>query len=504
MEAVMASTQSRFGSSTRIVKAGFGYGFATSENPSWTLEHILLATGGRLVSGRAHAGFRSISTDSRSIKPGDIFLALSGENFDGAAFVGQALKKGAAGLIVSAMMEKYIPVPVVQVEDTLRALGDLAAYRRSMLRDLKVIALTGSSGKTTVKEMIASILSGCGNVLKTQGNFNNLIGLPLSLLPANYRHDYAVLEMGMNRLGEIARLAEIADPDIACINNIQAAHLEGLGSIEGVARAKGELFAGCRSSATLVVNLEDRLVKKLVRTRRGKMLTFGRKPKADVRASHCVFKGLDGIDYTLHIGSQKARVHLQAVGEHNVVNSLAAAALAHAAGVNITEIVFGLEVFAPPTNRLGVSELSCGVRIVNDTYNANPASMQAALSAVQGLRKDRRSVAVLGDMLELGACSRQEHAQIGELAAWSGFQWLFAVGEYAQDMVAAARQAGMTRDAAQVFGSKKKLAAHIACLVDEKQLEEGDVVLVKGSRGMRMEEVVDELTKKLDGTTHRC
>ena len=497
MEVAMSSMQSKFGSSTQVVEAGFGYGLATKENPSWTLEHILLATGGRLISGQAYAGFRSICTDSRVIKPGDLFLALAGDNFDGAAFIGQAIKKGAAGVIISSMLESHLPVPVVQVDDTLKALGDLACHRRALLRDLKVIALTGSSGKTTVKEMTASILQKCGNVLKTRGNFNNLIGLPLSLLPANYRHDFAVLEMGMNRPGEIARLTEIADPDIACINNVQAAHLEGLGTIEGVARAKGELFEKCRSSALLVINLEDSLVKKMVRTSKSNKLTYGQRAQADVRSTHVVAKGQDGIDYTLHIGSQKSRVHIKTVGEHNVLNSLAAAAMAYGAGAHMPEIVAGLESYNGQSNRLGIKELPCGLKIVNDSYNANPASMQAALTTIQGIRNGRKSVAVLGDMLELGDISEQEHSQIGEVVAWSGFNYLFAVGDYAQNMVAAARNAGMASDAALRFQSKKDLAAHIITLFEENILGSGDIILVKGSRGMHMEDVIDHITGQL-------
>nr|MBF0222501.1 UDP-N-acetylmuramoyl-tripeptide--D-alanyl-D-alanine ligase [Desulfobulbaceae bacterium] len=489
----MSSMQNRFAGSTTIVEAGFGYGFATKENPSWTLNQILLATGGRLVSGSAHAGFRSISTDSRAIKPGDMFLALVGDNFDGTAFVGQAIKKGAAGVIVTKSIESYLPVPVVQVENTLLALGDLARYRRNLLRGIKVIALTGSSGKTTVKEMTASILEKRGNVLKTQGNFNNLVGLPLSLLPVNYRHEYVVLEMGMNRPGEIARLAEIADPDIVCINNVQAAHLEGLGSIEGVAAAKGELFESCRSSAVLVINLEDPLVRKLARKCKNEKVTFGQQLKADVRSTHFVAKGQDGVDFTLHIGNQKARVHLNAMGEHNVLNSLAAAAMAYAAGAEISEIVSGLESFTSQSNRLGIQELSGGLTVINDSYNANPASMQAALATVQGIRKGSKTVAVLGDMLELGDCSEQEHSQIGELAAWSGFDYLFAVGAYAETMVVAARSAGMSLERALKFQTKTDLATHIIELLEKDALRSGDIVLVKGSRGMHMEEVIKEL-----------
>ena len=260
-------------------RGNFGYGFTIVQDPIWNLSRILLATGGRFLSGSTRAAFRLITTDSRTVQPGDLFLALVGENFDGHDFVMEAVAKGAAGLIVSRPVE-ITTVPVIQVADTLRALGDLASYRRRQIPDLQVLAITGSSGKTTVKEMTGAILSREYNILKTSGNFNNLIGMPLTLLGIDYRHEMAILEMGMNRPGEIARLTEIADPDICCITNIQDAHLAGLGDINGVARAKGEIFAGGKSWAKLVVNMDDKRVRALARRHGQEKITFGRSSKA--------------------------------------------------------------------------------------------------------------------------------------------------------------------------------------------------------------------------------
>lgn len=494
MEVMIANGQNRRAGG-RGVETGFGYGFATLQNPSWTLDQILLATGGRLLSGKVHADFRSIVTDSRTITPGDLFLALAGETYDGATFVNEAIKKGAAGVIVARLPEVLLPVPVILVRDTLRSLGDLAAYRRSLLKGLEVLAVTGSSGKTTVKEMVAAIMKRCGNVLKAKGNFNNLIGLPLSLLPVNYRHDYAVLELGMNAPGEISRLTEIADPDIVCINNIQEAHLAGLGSIEGVARAKGELFDACRSSAVLVVNQDDPRVVKLAKGRKSRQITFGLKRKALVRATHLLSKDQAGLVFTLHIGEEKARVHLQVLGEHNVMNCLAAAAMAFSAGADITEIAAGLESVQAQENRLHLQKIGCGLKVINDSYNANPASMQAAMATVRGIRKGERTVAILGDMLELGKFSSMAHCQLGELAAWYGFSFLFAVGEFAGEMVAAARQAGMSADQALSFGSKAEIVAYVTRLLREQKLSPDDLILLKGSRGMRMEEVLSGLER---------
>ena len=483
--------------------AGFGYGFATLQNPSWTLDQILLATGGRLAAewGSRSAArtredspvFRSISTDSRTITPGDIFLALSGENFDGFAFTAQAISLGASGLIVDRPLDPMPPVPVIIVQDRLRALGDLAAYRRALIKNMKVLAITGSSGKTTVKDMTASILGLCGKTIKTQGNFNNLIGLPLSLLPANYLHDFAVLEMGMNAPGEIARLTEIADPDVACITNVHPAHLAGLGSIEGVARAKGELFAGCRDSATLVVNQEDPLIRKMVRGVRKKMIRFGFRQESTVRATRIVACGQEGLAFTLHLGGQTARVRLRAIGKHNVLNALAAAATAYAAGIGIDKIVSGLEAFSPVANRLGLCQLPCGLQVINDSYNANPSSMNAALLTVAMIKKGERTVAVLGDMLELGDFSAEAHAALGSMVAQQGFDYLCAVGEYAGVMVAAARKAGMTSKTARLCTDKEEAAAFIKGLLASGHLQPNDLILVKGSRGMRMEQVIAAL-----------
>jgi len=492
MTLATSHTGRRLGPTT---KAGFGYGFSTLQNPSWTLDQILLATGGRLASGEVHASFRSIATDSRTIKPGDIFLALAGENYDGAAFVGDALKKGAAGIITS----KPAPVssvPVIVVDDTLTALGDLACYRRAMMNDLKVLAVTGSSGKTTVKEMTASILGACGKDSKNKGNCNHLIGLPLSLLPVSYRHDFAVLEMGMNAPGEILRLTEIADPDVACINNIQEAHLSGLGDINGVARAKGELFDNSRSSATLVVNYDDKNVRRLVRNSNRKIITFGRHKKADVRATRIYNHGEQGSSFTLHIASEQGRVHLHVLGEHNVLNSLAAAAMAYAVDVKLSEIITGLESFTQVDKRLQLTKLPNGLRIINDSYNANPSSMQAALVAARNVCTGKQCAAVLGDMLELGKLSVEAHARIGEMAARQGFDYLLAIGDYAGTMAAAARKAGMKKDRVRAFASKSELAMYIDDMLNQGLLAADDLLLLKGSRGMRMEEIIEMLCTK--------
>ncbi len=478
------------------IMSDFGYGFAAMQNPVWTLSQVLLATGGRILSGGTEAKFRSISTDTRTLEPGDLFLALSGDRFDGRQFVRDALKKGAAGVIVSEPVDVNMPVPFILVADPLRALGDLAAYRRAHMHDLRVIAITGSSGKTTVKEMCAAILNREYNVLKTEGNFNNLIGMPLSLLKVDSCHDVAVLEMGMNRPGEIARMAEIADPDIACIVNVQSAHLSGLESIEGVARAKGELFAGLKSWSRLCVNIDDKRVRTLARNYSREQILFGRGKKAHVRATHIRNQGEEGVAFTLHIGREKKRLQIHSIGEHNVTNSLAAAAMAHAAGVKMEHIVQGLIDFTPYDKRMQIEEIK-GLKIINDCYNANPASMLAALDAVLGIKKNKKSVAILGDMLELGEASFKAHRHLGETVACKHFDYLLAHGEFSRKVVEGALDASMTMKQARQMESKEAIVETIMNFVHLGELGKGDFLLVKGSRGMRMETIIEDLKKRM-------
>jgi len=473
--------------------ATFGYGFATAQDQAWTLDMVLEATGGRLVGTRDQIVFRSVSTDSRTLEAGDLFVALTGENFNGERFVADAISKGAAAVIVSKGLTQKVPVPAVIVEDTLRALGDLAAFRRRLMKNLKVIAITGSSGKTTVKEMTATILARKMNVLKTSGNFNNLVGLPLSLLPVDSAHQIAVLEMGMNRSGEIARMTEIAAPDIACINNVQNAHLQGLHDLQGVANAKGELFAGIGADACLVVNLDDSTVSKLAASYPQKQITYGRHRRAMIRATYIHQRGEGGVSFTLIIGKNKERVRLGCVGRHNVFNALAAAGLAHAVGLELKDICLGLAEFTPYDKRLQIETLAGGLKVVNDTYNANPSSMLAALETLQSLKRNRRAVVVLGDMLELGKESISAHRFVGGVVARLNFDYLFTFGAFSREVVEAARAAGMDNNRARSFGNKEDITEFIRTMMGKGEIGTGDWLLVKGSRGVQMETVINEL-----------
>ncbi len=481
------------------ISTDLGAAIAVKQDPIWSLSQVLLATGGRFVSGEPQAHFRSVSTDTRTLKTGDLFVALSGPRFDGAEFALAAVKRGAGGIIVGTPLAEdvEVDVPVILVDDPIRALGDLAAWRRASMADLQVVAITGSTGKTTVKEMCSAILNEEYNVLKTKGNFNNLIGMPLSLLPVDNRQDVAVLEMGMNRPGEIARMAEIADPDIACITNIQPAHLSGLHTVDGVAKAKAELFQGSKAWSVLCVNFDDKRVRAVAREMHQDIISYGRHRQAKVRATHVKNLGERGMVFTLHIGAERVRLTLEAMGEHNVSNALAAAAISHAVGLDMSQIVAGLEKFRPFDKRMEVLTIA-GIKVVNDCYNANPASMLAAFDAVQAMRsKGGKTVAILGDMLELGEVSKKSHRRLGESVACKGFDLLFVIGEYSRIVAEGAMDASMRLHQVRRLATKDAIVAELLTMVEDGILNAGDWLLVKGSRGMCMETIIEQLQKKL-------
>ncbi len=481
---------------------------------AWTIASIVQATGGRRL-GTSHAGLLArVSTDSRNVQRGEIFVALAGDRFDGHDFIAQVAEKGAGCLVVEREVETRQAghVPQVIVPDTLRAFGDMAGYRRRLMRRLScpsVIAITGSCGKTTVKEMTAAILArqwpagpdypeNC--VLKTVGNFNNLIGMPVSLLPLGVQHKAAVMEMGMNRPGELARLAEIAEPDVSCITNIHAAHLEGLHSLEGVARAKEELFAGTASDGTLIVNLDDPLVRVCAEKYRQKKISFsagseGMQYGPDLWASD-IQVGAEGlITFILHVQGETAEIHLYAAGMHNVANALAAAAIASSVGARPREIAAGLSDFRAAAKRMEMLEGPYGYGILNDTYNANPASMAAALMTLQQMRATT-SVALLGDMLELGESTEKAHRELGRLVAACGVDLLGLVGEYGGITAEGAIAAGLSAEKVMVFGDKEMACLWLEALQNEERLKKGDWLLVKASRGLKMETVIAHLTGK--------
>jgi murE/murF fusion protein len=477
---------------------------------NWTVDHLVAATSGKKIQQGKNALLGQISTDTRSLNPGDVFVALIGDNFDGHDYLDKAVQKGAAAVVVEkegACLDE--DTAIIQVADTLLALGDLAYYRRQALAsNVKVIGITGSSGKTTVKELTASIFevefarNPGQSVLKTQGNLNNLIGLPLSLLKIDSGHQVAIMEMGMNRPGEIERLAQIADPEIGCITNVQAAHLEGLGSIEGVGRAKAELFATMSDQGVRVVNFDDPLVRKLRGAYGDNIIGFavtpdGRRFKPAISATRIVNLGEAGMRFTLHINRWRKRLTIPATGAHNVANCAAAAAIATAAGIAPEIIANGLVSYSSGDKRLQLVDLPGGVQVVNDSYNANPASMAAALKTVIKFGKRCKRVALLGDMFELGQSADKAHRELGTLVAELGFDYLGVTGKFAGTVAGMAVKSGMEKSTIKTCSDKEVMAEWVARLISQKKICQGDWLLIKGSRGMQMEQVLHSLVKIL-------
>jgi UDP-N-acetylmuramoyl-tripeptide--D-alanyl-D-alanine ligase len=404
---------------------------------TWTGEEIARAVGAAAPAGARSAS--AVCTDTRKLTPECLYVALRGATHDGHAFAADALARGAALALVDHLPAGVDAARALVVSDTLRALGDLAAWTRGRWGG-RVVAITGSNGKTTTKEMLAAILEQVwpGRVLKTYGNLNNLIGLPLTLFNLGGDEEAAVLELGMNAFGEIARLTEIATPDVGVITNVGPAHLEGVGSLDGVARAKGELFKGMPATGTIAVNMDDARVAAAATAFAGRRIEFG--AGRAVRAEAIDDGGVSGLAFTLSIGVQRAPVRLHAAGRHNVHNALAAAAAAHALGIEIGAIAAGLAAAEPPKMRMQVVRLTNGVTVINDAYNANPGSTEAALDAVG--RLPGRAIAALGEMRELGAQSDALHAAVGAHAVAAGVAWVLAVGPGAEPIAAGARRAG--------------------------------------------------------------
>jgi len=444
------------------------------------LEMVARITGGGVIGRKSNRPLSGISTDSRNLEPGSLFVPLRGERFDGHDYIGQAVRNGAAACLSEEVIAG-LTVPVVRVSDTLKALGDIAATYRLQLNG-PLVAITGSAGKTTTKEMLATILGQVAPGLKTAGNYNNLIGLPLTLLQLKNEHQWAVIEMGTSALGEIERLTEIAQPSIGVITNIGAAHLETLHGLDGVSRAKGELFAGLHGG-TAVINLDDPRVAQLPVANGVKKLTFGVSEQAQIRGSDIV-ETAQGVEFSLQINDQSLQVRMAVHGRHNVLNALAAAAAAVEMEVPHEKIVSGLEMFAAVNGRSDVVALADGGTLIDDSYNSNPLSAAASLETLKALPGSERRIAVLGDMLELGENSVALHEDLGQQAAQVA-DLVIAVGQFAGDIC---RGCNMAVD--------QCVAVENASVAGEVLLNRycaGDRVLVKGSRGVHLEQVAEEL-----------
>ncbi len=462
---------------------------------SLTAGEIAAVTGGRVISGDPAARIDRWSIDTRAMQPGDLFVAIRGERFDGQAFVAAALAAGAVGAVVAAggtvppVAGQAGPAPLlIEVADTTRALQDASREIRRRSR-AKVIAITGSAGKTTTKEMTAELVSAKYTVFRNRGNLNNHIGLPLSLLELRSRPDVAVVELGMNHAGEIRTLVGIAEPDVRVWTNVGDAHLGFFASTDAIADAKAEILEAARPGDLLVANADDARIRARIGGFRGRIVTFGLSDSAAVRASRVEHRGLDGMAATLRTPRGETRLETPLLGGGNLLNLIAAAAVADDMGVPLPEIAARAARMTPSAHRGELLRLPGGVTLIDDSYNSSPSALERALEIVRSATGSARKIAILGEMLELGGHAARLHAQAGRAAADAGLDLLVAVGgESARALAFAATDAGMVSSAV-VYVPTSTEAADVAAT----KIRPGDLVLVKGSRGIRTDLVVDRL-----------
>lgn len=462
----------------------------------FTPERLVEATGGVLLCNKSDNIFECVSINSHGINKNDLFVAVKGENHDAHDFVTGLVESGIKGFIIDKNKADQFPVKTwgengitcIAVDNTVKALGDLAHSQR-MAAGVKVIAVTGSSGKTSTRSMITSILKQQYLTHATSGNFNNEIGLPLTLLKLSEKHEWAVVELGMNAPGEIARLGKISAPDIGIIINVGNAHLEGLGSIENIAKAKAELLSTINQNGTAIVNCMIPLFSELTMDINTELVIFGNSSGSHLKSSEVELNN-GCVSFNIETKESSTKVTLKTPGTFMVENALAAAAAGISAGVGMTKIVTGLESFSPVKGRMNVVETKKGSFVIDDTYNANPDSMKAALSTLKKLKGENKGYFISGDMLELGESTTKLHEEIGSFSAENGIEELYVTGVNAEYVSNGAINSGMKPE--YIFtGTKKEIINTIS-----KKLNKNDWVLVKGSRAMAMEEIVEALSEK--------
>jgi UDP-N-acetylmuramoyl-tripeptide--D-alanyl-D-alanine ligase len=450
-----------------------------------TIGEIQEAAGAKLLRGRAAHSIDGVSTDTRTLKRGNLFVALKGDAYDGHDFAEQAISGGAAAVLVEASKARACSggeAAVLSVDDTLRALGDIAAAYRSRF-GMPFVAITGSNGKTTTKEMIAHILVSQGTVTWARKSFNNSVGVPLTLFEVVPDSCAVVIEMGTSGRGEIARLCEMVRPQIGVITNVGPTHLQGLGTIEGVAAAKGELVEALGKDGTAVLNADDEWTAGLRKAAKCRVVSFGTSAEADIFARDVEETG-DGLRF---VTNEHVRVELPLLGRHNVMNALAAIAVCRRLGMKMEEITRSLRGFTGVPMRMEVVRLARAT-VINDAYNANPASMAAALDEFSRYAVSGRRHFVCGDMLELGASSARLHRELGARIAAGNIDRLWLLGKEVRETRSGAIACGFDAKAIHLTGDYGKLEGMLL-----KDLGQGDAVLLKGSRAMRVERVVEAL-----------
>ncbi len=424
--------------------------------------------------------FNAVSTDTRSLQPGALFVAIIGKNFDGHDYVAQAIEKGAAGVVVSKPFT--CNVPVILVKDTLWAYGQIAALHRSKFK-IPMIAVTGSCGKTSVKSMIYSILQQVGEVLSPPGSYNNEIGLPKTLLELSDQHKYAVLEMGARKHGDIKYLMELVNPNIVLINNVNPAHIETFGDLDGIAQAKGEIYEYLQPHGTAIINVDDQYAPFwLTKLKTQNVITFGLERAADITCAYIVEEHHRmKMELVTDIGT--IQINLPLLGMHNVMNALAASAAARALDVSLESIKAGLESYKTVTRRMEVKDGKNGAKIIDDSYNANPAAMRYAIEVLA--KQNGRKIMVIADMVELGPQSPERHKVLGQQAKAAGINAFLGWGNFAQLAIEEFGPNG------KFYAEKDELIADLTAMLDSNT-----VVLVKGSNAMKLDEVVNKIVKE--------
>ncbi len=448
-----------------------------------TLKEVAEATGGELGGGDGTLEISGVSTDSRTLQPAELFVALSGERFDGHDFVPKAFARGAAAAVVERELpELSADQPLVIVEDALCAYGQLAGWYRSQF-DVTVVAVTGSVGKTTTKNMIGSILARHGPTLVAPGNLNNEVGVPRVLLSLTAQHQYCVVELAMRGPGEIGYLARMTSPQVGVITNVGETHLGLLGSRDAIAQAKVELLEALPDAGRAVLNADDFYYDLFAELSSCPTVSFGHAPQADVRIEDVKLRGLQGAEFVLQIGAESVPVQINLPGRHNVANAAAAGAAAWAVTGSTDKLSAGLAGCPTEEMRTEVGHTSQEVTVINDAYNAAPRSVVAALEMLAEV--DGRKIFVFGDMLELGPAAEEEHHRIGRLCVEKGIYWLVGVGRWAALAVEEAAASGLRADVAE--------SAEDAVGLIRPELNPSDVVLVKASRAIGLERVVEGL-----------
>ena len=455
------------------------------------LNELCKAVNGELIAGDK-GEFKGVSIDSRKIDAGQLFFAIIGERLDGHQFVESAFENGGSGAIVERKVDLELKPGqfMVKVEDTTQALQELAHYYRNKFSDLKVVGITGSAGKTTTKDMTAAVLSQKYNTLKTKGNLNNYYGLPLTLFQLNSEHQVLVVEMGMSNLKEIELLATLAEPQIGIVTNVGYSHLENLKTIDNVAKAKQELVENLSGEKIAVLNGDDNRVVEMAELA-DKVYFYGEREDAEFRLVDFKEEGLQGSKMDFRAFGTRYSFQLPLPGEHNAYNALAAIAVGNILDMNFADIQQGLMSFEPSAMRMDIQHLDSDITILNDAYNANPDSMKASLKVLS--RSEGRNIAVLGDMLELGEYAEESHREIGQFAAQLGIDQIIVKGEFKDIVADGAKQVGYTGDKVTTYQDNQGIIEKLNAII-----QPGDTILIKGSRGMAMEGIVDAIAGKED------